>query len=50
MSLTLIMTCAAYDRNQALLNGTVKPHGIDLDIHIDPEGGQFRLTHPREGK
>ena len=50
MSLTLAMTCTAYDRNRALLNGTVKPNGIELDIHIDPEGGQFRLTHAREGK
>ena len=50
MSLNLTMTCTAYDRNQALLNGTVKPDGVELDIHIDPEGGQFRLTHAREGK
>ena len=50
MSLKLSMTCTAYDRNQALLEGTVKPEGIDLDIHIDPEGGQFRLTHAREAK
>jgi hypothetical protein len=27
MSLKLTMTCTAYDRNQALLNGTVKPGG-----------------------
>ncbi len=50
MSLRLTMTCTAYDRNQALLNGTVKPDGIDLDIHVDPEGGQFRLAHAREEK
>ena len=50
MSLNLMMTCTAYDRNQAVLNGTVKPEGIDLDIHIEPEGGRFRLTHAREGK
>jgi 4,5-dihydroxyphthalate decarboxylase len=50
MSLNLTMTCTAYDRNQALLNCTVKPDGVNLDIHIDPEGGQFRLTHAREGK
>jgi 4,5-dihydroxyphthalate decarboxylase len=50
MALKLTMTCTAYDRNQALLNGSVKPDGIDLDIHVDPEGGQFRLAHAREGK
>jgi 4,5-dihydroxyphthalate decarboxylase len=50
MGLKLTMTCTAYDRNQALLNGTVKPDGIDLDTHIDPEGGQFRLTHARGRK
>ena len=50
MALQLTMTSTAYDRNQALLNGTVKPDGIELDTHIDPEGGQFRLTHARERK
>jgi len=50
MPLKLSMTCTAYDRNQALLNGSAKPEGIELDIHIDPEGGQFRLAHAREGK
>lgn len=50
MGVKLSMTCTAYDRNQALLNGTVKPQGIELEIHVDPEGGQFRLAHARDGK
>lgn len=50
MPLRLSMTCTEYDRNQALFNGTVKPDGIELAIHKDPEGGQFRLTHARDGK
>ena len=50
MDLRLTMTCTAYDRNQALLNSTVKPEGVELDIHIDPEGGQFRLAHVRDRK
>ena len=39
MALKLTMTCTSYDRNQALINGTVKPDGIELDIHVDPVGG-----------
>jgi 4,5-dihydroxyphthalate decarboxylase len=28
------MVCAPYDRAQALINGVVKPEGIELDIHV----------------
>lgn len=31
------MTCGPYDRAQALINGTVKPEGIDLEIHVNAD-------------
>lgn len=37
MTLTLTMTCGPYDRAQALIDGTVKPEGIDLDITVNDD-------------
>jgi 4,5-dihydroxyphthalate decarboxylase len=33
----LRMTCGPYDRSQALIDGEVKPRGIDLDIVVDAD-------------
>lgn len=34
MALKLKMACGHYDRAQALINGTVKPEGVDLNIEV----------------
>src|SRR4051812_10664029 len=31
------MTCGPYDRARALIDKTVKPEGIDLDITVNPK-------------
>jgi hypothetical protein len=43
------VTCGPYDRAQALINGTVKPEGIELDIHVNPND-PGRQTKSRQGK
>jgi 4,5-dihydroxyphthalate decarboxylase len=40
MALKLSMTCGPYDRAQALIDGTVKPEGIDLEVHVNPSPGR----------
>jgi 4,5-dihydroxyphthalate decarboxylase len=35
--LKLSMTCGRYDRNQALIDGSVVPEGIELDITVDTD-------------
>jgi len=44
MLLKLSMTCGPYDRSQALIDGTVKPRGIDLAVSVnsDDVGRQAR--------
>jgi hypothetical protein len=47
MSIKLTMTCGPYDRAQALIDGTVKPEGIDhrqalTTRKFDPE----EMFHP----
>jgi 4,5-dihydroxyphthalate decarboxylase len=37
MALKLTMTCGPYDRAQALVNGTVKPEGLELDVYVNPD-------------
>ncbi|MBI4492061.1 MAG: hypothetical protein HY690_04640 [Chloroflexi bacterium] len=49
MSLQLSMTCGSYDRNQALLDGRVKPEGIDLYIHVNSHDPS-RQAQARAGK
>lgn len=49
MAIKLSMTCGPYDRAQALINGTVKPEGIDLDIHVNAND-PGRQTESRQGK
>lgn len=34
MALKLRMACGQYDRAEALVNGTIRPEGIDLDVHV----------------
>lgn len=34
------MTCGPYDRAQALIDGTVKPEGIDLDVRVAKDPGR----------
>lgn len=37
MPLKLSMTCGLYDRSQALIDGTVKPRGIELAVSVDSD-------------
>ena len=37
MDLPLSMTCGPYDRSRALIEGTVKPAGIDLKIEVNDD-------------
>src|SRR5574342_331276 len=47
MALKLTMTCGPYDRARALIDGTVKPEGIDLDVRVADDPGRPRAV--REG-
>ncbi len=49
MALKLTMTCGPYDRARALIDGTVKPEGIDLEIHANPND-PGRQRESRSGK
>ena len=40
MALKLSMTCGPYDRARALIDGTVKPEGIDLEIQVNQSPGR----------
>lgn len=53
MALALTMTCGPYDRSRALIEGVVKPEGIDLEIHVNDDdvgrhfeghGGHFDIA------
>jgi 4,5-dihydroxyphthalate decarboxylase len=48
MALKLAMTCGPYDRAQSLINGTVKPDGIDLEVVINPDPGRDTKIDGRE--
>src|SRR5579883_1862445 len=37
MALKLTMTCGPYDRARALIDGTVKPEGIDLEVCVNAD-------------
>jgi 4,5-dihydroxyphthalate decarboxylase len=41
------MLCGGYDRNQALIDGTVKPRGIDLQVTVNSEN-RSRQASARE--
>lgn len=49
MSLKLKMTCGPYDRAKPLIDGIVKPEGIDLEITVD-SNDRRRQQAARDGK
>ncbi len=49
MALKLTMTCGPYDRAQALIDGTVKPEGIDLEVQVNSHDPGRRMES-RSGK
>lgn len=49
MALKLTMTCGPYDRARGLIDGTVKPEGIELEVHVNDDD-HARQTASREGK
>jgi 4,5-dihydroxyphthalate decarboxylase len=48
MSLKLSMTCGPYDRARALIDGTVKPEGIDLEVHVNTSPGRHTKIDGKE--
>ena len=48
MSIKLTMTCGPYDRARALIDGTVKPEGIDLDVYVNKDPGRHTKIDGRE--
>ena len=48
MSLKLTMSCGPYDRAQALIDGTVKPEGIDLEVYVNKDPGRHTKIDGRE--
>lgn len=49
MALKLTMTCGPYDRARSLIDGTVKPEGIDLQVHVNGDD-QDRQARARAGE
>jgi 4,5-dihydroxyphthalate decarboxylase len=48
MALKLAMTCGPYDRARGLIEGTVKPEGIDLEVYINLDPGRHTEIDGRE--
>ena len=48
MPIKLTMTCGLYDRAKALIDGTVKPEGIDLEVHVNKDPGRHTKIDGRE--
>ncbi len=48
MALKLSMTCGPYDRARALIDGTIKPEGIDLEVVINLDPGRHTKIGDRE--
>ena len=48
MSIKLTMTCGPYDRARALIDGTVKPEGIDLDVYVNKDPGRHTKIDGRD--
>ena len=42
------MTCGPYDRARALIDGTVKPQGIDLEVHVNKSPGRHTKIEGKE--
>ncbi len=49
MALKLTMTCGPYDRARALIDGTVKPEGIELEICVNAKDAE-RQARSRAGE
>ena len=47
MALKLTMTCGPYDRARALIDGTVKPEGIDLEVYVNKDPGRHTKVDGR---
>ena len=48
MALKLTMTCGPYDRARALIDGTVKPEGIDLEVYVNEDPGRHTKIDGKE--
>jgi 4,5-dihydroxyphthalate decarboxylase len=48
MALKLFMSCGAYDRAKALIDGAVKPDGIDLEVYVNPDPGRHTNIDGRD--
>lgn len=48
MGLNLTMTCGPYDRARALIDGTVKPEGINLEVYVNKDPGRDTEIDGRE--
>ena len=42
------MTCGPYDRAKALIDGTAKPEGIELEVHVSDDPGRYTSVGGRE--
>src|SRR3954451_10052574 len=48
MGLKLSLTCGPYDRARALIDGTVKAEGIDLEVFVNADPGRHTKIDGRE--
>src|SRR6266576_592976 len=48
MALKLSMTCGPYDRARALIDGKVKPQGIDLEVRVNKSPGRHTKIEGKE--
>jgi 4,5-dihydroxyphthalate decarboxylase len=48
MALKLTLTCGPYDRARALIDGVVKPDGIELEVHVNPSPGRHTKIDGKE--
>ena len=48
MELKLTMTCGPYDRAKALIDGTVKPQGIELEVYVNEDPGRHTEIDGKE--
>ena len=47
MALKLSMTCGPYDRARALIDGSVKPDGVELEITVNDDDVDRQLRSAR---
>ena len=48
MALKLFMSCGPYDRAKGLIDGAVKPEGIELEVHVSPDPGRHTAVNGRD--